>query len=605
MKKSLLTIAAALIATCSWGAKADPTPFTLTQQDGKQLTIVLHGDEHMNYVTTTDGVLLVEKNRSYYIAEVLGDGSLKATNMLAHNAGQRSQAELKAIGLQNRKGFFNYADNMARKSRATILKEPIKDDPTYFPHVGEPKALVLLADFSDFAFKNSDEVTKAVFTEYLNNEDAFGRGSSRVSFPDVGDATLDLNYGSVKRYFTNCSYGAFSPVFDVAAVVHLDNTLATYGAGKGDRMDLFVPAVCQKAHDQGVDFSQYDANNDGKVDLVYIIYAGYSASITGNSDDCIWPKSGTVSGGTYDGKQVYRYGVHSELNGNPEYTETWGEKRINGIGLFCHEFSHTMGLPDIYPTSSEAQKAFNTSMEYWDVMDGGEYTDNGYCPTAYTAWEREACGWMTIDDLTAKGTYTLKNIDKKFDEDGQYGKAYRIRNDKDETGNEYLIIQNIRRNGWNSRQLGHGMLMYHVDYDAQRFSLGSNSVNNQVGHSRMFIVPANGIYISSYDDSHTSEEYIASHAGHPFPGDANVTELLEVPVYTGEKMEKPFYNITEDMSTGLVTFDFLEKSAPVDGIISINHQPSTLNHYYTLDGRRVNNPTKGVYILNNKKVIIK
>lgn len=600
MKKTLLTIVAFVMTICTWGAKADPTPFTLTQSDGKQLTIILHGDEHMNYVTTTDGVLIVEKNRNYFIAEVLGDGSLRASSLLAHNAGQRTAAELEVIGMQDTKRFFSYADNVARKSRANIAKEPITNANHYFPHTGSPKVLIILADFTDFPFKNSDEVTKAVFNEYLNNETAFGSGSSRVSFPNVGDETLDNNYGSVRRYFTNMSYGAFTPEFDVAAVVHLDNTLVTYGVGKGDRMDLLVPEACQKAHAQGVNFADYDSDNDGYVDLVYIIYAGYAASITGNSEDCIWPKCGTIGGGTYDGKQVYRYGVHSELNGNPEYTETiWKEKRINGIGLFCHEFSHAMGMPDFYPTSESAQKAYNTSMEYWDLMDGGEYTQNGYCPTAYTAWEREAFGWMTIETLTEKGTYTLKNIDKQF-EDGKYGEAYRILNDNDADGNEYIIIQNIRRNGWNAKQLGHGMLMYHVDYDASRFSLGSNSVNNEIGHSRMFLIPANGNYISSYDKTHTTDEYMKSHEGHPFPGTSNITELLEVPMYKGGAMKKPFYNITEDTTTGLVTFDFLEKS--VDGILDITADNNTSANYYTLDGRIVKNPTKGIYIYNGKKV---
>ena len=209
---------------------------------------------------------------------------------------------------------------------------------------------------------------------------------------------------------------------------------------------------------------------------------------------------------------------------------------------------------------------------------------------------------MEIETLTEKGTITLRNIDKKFD-DGEYGKAYRILNDADETGHEYFIIQNIRRNGWNWKQYGRGMLMYHVDYDENRFSLSSNSVNNEVGHPRMTVVPAAGEYISSYDKSHTSEEYTASMGTQTFPGTKNITELLEVPVYTGGTMNKPLYNITEDTATGLVTFDFLEKSEPVDGITLVNNEKTNNKDYYTLDGRKVINPTKGIYIKNGKKII--
>ncbi len=600
IRRSLITLLTLATTVCSWGAKADPTPYTLVQEDGKKLTVVLHGDEHFNYVTTTDGVLLVEKGKSYYIADILSDGSIIHSDVLAHNAGQRTAKELEAIGRQDRTKFDRYAQRV----RAGILREPVKDDPTYFPHIGDPKSLVILADFTDEKFKNSDEVTKAVFEEYLNNMTAFGSGNSRVNFPDVGDETLNYNYGAVRRYFSDVSYGAFQPQFVVGAVVHLDHEMVYYGEGKNDRMDRFVPEVVQKAYDQGVDFSQFDSNNDGKVDLVQIIYAGFSASIAGNSVDCIWPKSSTINGGTFNGKQVYRYAVSAELNGNPEFTEKeWnGIRRINGIGVFCHEMSHTMGLPDIYPTSSTAQQAYNPSMEMWDIMDGGEYLYNGWCPSAYTAWEREAFGWMEIETLTEKGTITLRNIDKKFD-DGEYGKAYRILNDDDETGHEYFIIQNIRRNGWNWKQYGHGMLMYHVDYDENRFSLSSNSVNNEVGHPRMTVVPAAGEYISSYDKSHTSEEYTASMSTQTFPGTKNITELLEVPVYTGGTMNKPLYNITEDTATGLVTFDFLEKSEPVDGITLVNNEKTNNKDYYTLDGRKVMNPTKGIYIKNGKKII--
>lgn len=77
-----------------------------------------------------------------------------------------------------------------------------------------------------------------------------------------------------------------------------------------------------------------------------------------------------------DGKQICRYGINNELNATPS---DWidGKPLLNGIGLFCHEFSHTMGLPDLYPTV-ETSRVDNQNPEYWDLMDGGEYTYNGY-----------------------------------------------------------------------------------------------------------------------------------------------------------------------------------------------------------------------------------
>ena len=129
--------------------------------------------------------------------------------------------------------------------------------------------------------------------------------------------------------------------------------------------------------------------------MVYVIYAGYSESISGNDDNCLWPKSGTTTFYRYDkngirgdalvcdGKRFSRYGINNELNGTPADTEN-GIYQINGIGLFCHEFSHTMGLPDHYPTEYPATYADNQSPEYWDLMDAGEYTYDGYRPTPYS-----------------------------------------------------------------------------------------------------------------------------------------------------------------------------------------------------------------------------
>ena len=357
----------------------------------------------------------------------------------------------------------------------------------------------------------------------------------------------------------------------------MSQKLKYYGDGDKDRMDRLIPEVCQLA-DADIDFSQYDQNNDGKVDLVYIICAGYSASWTQNSSDCIWPKSGSAANygkanfGTYDGKGVYRFGVHTELNAYPgAFTQPY---RINGVGLFCHEFSHCIGLPDIYPTDKAAQTALNPAMENWDLMDGGEYVYNGYYPTEYTAWEREAMGWFTIDTLktTHKGSVTVSNINNG-------GKAYRIVNENSEGGKEYLILQYLENKGWNTRLPGltknsegrnvqlqcNGMLVSHVEYDAAAFSLSSgtpstlpNSVNNVIGHSRFTIIPADGEYISSYDKNN-KDIYTLSMAGDPFPGTSNTTELLSIPWYTGEDVSKPLLNITENTSStnSGVTFDYI------------------------------------------------
>ena len=578
------------IAVNVLAVKVDPRPTTIVQSDGSRLTVVGRGNCEVHWYTTLDGVLLYHEGNDFYIAELTASGQLLPTPQLAHEPGQRTVDEKTVIAHQQRMA--------ARFSSPPMLSprhEPLKDNSTYFPHVGSPRVLVILAQFQDVMFIDEDPIP--VFEQYLNAEEIDKK---------IGNRTVSLNYGSVMRYFEDMSDGAFTPQFDIYGPVTLSHELKYYGEGSNDQMSLFVPETCQLADEAGVDFSQYDANNDGLVDLVYIIYAGYSESITGNSSDCIWPKSGTLSGGVYDGVGVYRFGVHSELNGYPD--DSWekknGMKRINGIGLFCHEFSHCMGLPDIYPTNSRAQDAGNPSMEYWDVMDGGEYTQNGYYPTEYTAWERETMGWMQMDTLTVDGNYELAPLGTE----NKNAKAFRIMNENDPSGHEYVFLQNVQPVGFNQRigqVLGHGLLITHVDYDKIAFSLESNSVNNNVGHSRMTIVPADDEYISYYmvdDSSESQSQYILSHKGDPFPGSTGRTEISSFPFYTGTS-PKSLLAISEDATTGLISFTFNATESAIRSVMDV--PADTRREVYDISGRRVINPIrKGVYIIGGRKVVM-
>lgn len=534
------------------GAKAYPYPINVTQKDGTTLTILLNGDERHHYVTTTDGVLLSLKDKGYYIATIEDNGNLKPSRVLAHNAGMRTEEEIRQIGLQDRDKFYF---PIVTKPRRENINDTYTTT-TLFPHTGTPKALVILADFVDKSFKHDDETTIEIFNQYLN-------ATVRPSI-DV-DASLHKNYGSVKMYFSEMSNNLYVPHFDIEALVHLPDSMKVYGSGTNEDMNKLFKDACSLAKAEGVDFSIYDENNDGYVDLVYIIYAGYGES-TGGDEETIWPKSGYLTETIrYDGKRVFRYGVHSELNFCPK-TEALGgytEPQINGIGLFCHEFSHCMGLPDIYPTTESAQNAGNPAMEFWDIMDGGEYTNNGYRPTAYTAWEREYMGWMTIDTLTVDSIgkqIMLDNIDTG-------GKAYRIFKDNESSGSEYVIIQNIQPYRWNyalGRLYGQGMLVTHVDFDKTAFSLSSSvGVNDEIGHSRMTIVPADNEYISSYHQGegkkYTKEQYVASHLGDPYPGTCNVTQIDSIKVYKGT-MYKTLYDIEE--TDGRIYFYYIARPEP-------------------------------------------
>lgn len=595
MKKILLSITFALMGIVSgFAAKAYSGIVTVTQSDGTELNVRIYGDEHFNWLTTEDGVLLVKEGNNYYIAETTSYGTLKATSYIAHNANKRLPAEIKAIKKQDLSRFRSYAIKKASPAKAMGTgNSGVK----YFPHSGSPKALVILVEFSDTPFQ-SGEKAKNVFEHFL-------KGKTEDALPDGYEAYTGSyknnnlrNKGSVTDYFYVMSQGTYTPQFDVVGPYKLNQPSLYYGKGENDNTYALVSDAC-KAADKDVDFSEYDADGDGMVDLVYIIYAGYPASMSGNPND-IWPKSGTGGFGTYDSKKVSRFGIHAELNFGLELNQKNGFL-LSGIGLFCHEFSHTLGLPDLYPTV-DASKVDNQNPEMWDLMDGGEYTYNGgYCPTPYSPWEMDAMGWATPVELSdEKQTVTLKS----------YGKervAYKIKGEN----NEYLLLQNIQIGGWwtgVALVYKTGMLVWRIDYNNEDVNLFDNP-NNTLGKPKVMIVPADGYVISDYNHGDgkqwTDDQYKESLQGDPFPGATNKTELLSV-VLNNSTLEKPIYNIKEE--NGVITFDYLDNISAIQ-LPSVDETDMTTKQIFSLDGRYLGNDasklTKGIYIIGKKKVVIK
>lgn len=611
MKKILFIITFILVSTASWAVKAYPFPVTITQPDGTQLTIIGHGDEHFHWLTTTDGTLVVRQGNGYYVASVRADGTLSATTQLAHNKENRKVEETLLAKQQDMNLFFYTGKTKASKSRAKLRDEaPIMKGreitgSTYFPHKGTPKAVVILAQFKDVKFKISDP--KKSFNQYLNGE---------KSPEDYGNRESS-NYSSVAQYFKDMSYGQFVPQFDVYGPVTVSQNLAYYGGsdpnGQDEKVDELVEEACELV-DSEVDFTQYPFAEGSKNVLVYVIYAGYGQSISGNSNDCLWAKSWGGISKTFDGMRIARCGINNELNGYPGAFSSAPYYGINGIGLFCHEFSHCMGMPDFYPTVVDAH-IDNQALEFWSLMDTGEYTRNGYYPTAYTAWEREAFGWLEIETLTENQQgVELVNLDRK-------GKAYRIYNDNDASQNEYYIVQNIEKAGWNTYQYGQGMLVFHVNYDANAFSLTSNSVNNKKGSPRMTIVPADGILYTSYsiyDETDNPsgtinrETYLNSMAGDTYPGSQNVTtlsdesNLVNFKPYQGSQLNKFFTNITE--TDNVVTFDFYNGTPSSIQEIDLEKEQNS-RRIFTLDGRYAGNDLhalpKGIYVVGKRKILVK
>ena len=603
MRKILLLMAAVwATVTMTFAAKANSRPFTVRQADGTLLSVVLHGDESFSWYATADGVVLAPKGTSFYVAQVRENGETVPTAILAHEKDNRGAAEIRAARVQLPERMYAAQTN-ARKRE---MEKNSRAAASSFPHKGSPTVLVILAQFQDTVFHMADPV--ASFQQFFSGDTQADLG--------CGEAR---NCGSVKQYFSDMSQGQFTPQFKVVGPVTLPHELKYYGedskTAHDTRYNEFVKDACAQAS-LITDFSDpaLDSDNDGNIDLVAVVYAGFGQN-NGAMADAIWARTTMRSMGSYGGKNVMLSMCAHELNANekqlktvnPSSTGSFSVPQIAGIGVFCHEFSHAMGLPDLYATVSSAE-INNQTMEYWSLMDGGEYVYNSYCPTAYTAWERSVMEWQQPVPLTADGTFTIKTY-------AEGGDSYQLLNGADE--NDCLIFENIQQTGWNRYLRGHGLLAYRVSLSGAVSPF--TPLNNTAGKPGVTVVPADGLLLNYYtltegSSSERLAQYRSDMGGDPFPGTKGVTQLTaaqKLPNYqwrTGSsQIVAGLYNICEDKAAGTVTFTFANDVASGIQQVVYEKEPGSTDAVFSVDGRCMGHGKKalphGVYIVKGKKVV--
>lgn len=355
---------------------------------------------------------------------------------------------------------------------------------TSFPAKGRQKVAVVLVEYQDVKFNLSDPLD--YFTRMLNEE----------GFSDY-HAT-----GSARDWFIHSSFGQFEPEFIVMGPVTLQKNRDYYGGndawGQDSNPQKMVIEACRQLNAE-VDFSQFDCDNDGYIDNVFVVYAGRGEA-SGGSSDCVWPHAWTLSSAepgsvySFDNVRLNRYACTNEW----ELSDLGYGYRPVGIGSFVHEFAHVMGLPDLY-TTDYATGSF--TLGAWSAMDLGPYNNDMCTPPQFSAWERAALGYIEPEPLAANAANAaLEPLEE--------GKAYLVSTNK---ANEYFIIENRQQTGWDAFIPGHGMLIWHIDYDEDVWR--QNAVNNDVTHNRVDIVEADGILTSATRD------------GDSFPGAAGVTSF--------------------------------------------------------------------------------
>ena len=582
------------------------------QADGTYITVQQFGDEYHHWTTTTDGVMVVNTGKGYYVADIDNEGRMTASHVLVHEKDQRTADEQALISQQLSRHELFHQRGQAVARRALSISET----GGYLPHSGNVRILTILVAYQDLGFTVNEPNT--AFDQLLNGDEQVDLGNNN-----------QWNYKSVRQYFETCSKGQFSPQFDIVGPVTLPHDMAYYGGTDSDGSDDKFSDLCKDAialvKDQGLveDWTPYDNDADGKaIELVCIIYAGYGQNQNGGNNT-IWAKASRQGLKVNDQTTATFFNCSCELFYPSTATNKNGmplSNYINGTGVFIHEMSHCMGLPDLYATTNSAV-ANNQGMEAWDIMDYGLYnlgTNDYWAPSPYTAWEQEVMGWTEIEPLTLDAEQDVHHLDISnmvpLIEDG--GKAYKIVNENNDCN--YIVLENMQKRGMNMRAYGHGLLVYQVNYPREKVNM-SDSPNNTVGRPAVAVVPADGLFLNHS----LSDDWKKGMASSVFPGTENITELnddMALPNYVfhdtkGKDDTRPIglslrgIVENEDGSINFCFNDGTEEPENPDGIENVvnTQHPSPNTWYYDLQGRRIANSqqltAKGLYIRNGKKVI--
>ncbi len=600
MKRIIFSILAAGLYATAMAIPAKPGFVAFTQPDGTVVNVMVVGDEHGHMIYSESGRLLTEVNGYLEYAGFDEKGFPIASGILVSS---ENESKVSALKIQSKGKIDKWAEMMTANrnmrlekiySKSLIKKvatrsEESEGDPTEgngdnskdetgnettdrlvplnfgrfdvnFPVVGEQKGLVILVSYQDIDFKYGDY-------------DYFNRMLNEAGFSDNG------SLGSARDWFIENSFGQFLPDFDVYGPVLLPNERAYYGGndkfGTDLRPEEMAIDAC-KLLDEEVDFSEYDRDGDGKIDNVFIFYAG-KGEHDSNVANAVWPHSWDISLARPDEEFVFDGVILDRYACTCEYPS--GYKRADGIGTFVHEFSHVMGLPDLYVTTYTG----GFTPGEWSVMDQGPYNNDRLTPPNYSSYEKCALGWIEFmpfeEGLIELPDLCTSNI------------AYALPTDDE---NEFFFFENRQQHGNDEFLPGHGMLVWHVDYNKKVWD--ENTVNNKKNHQHVDLVEADNVKSASTRD------------GDAFPGPKEITAFgfetkPQLASWSKTRLAYDLEDITES-EEGLISFNAiaaeLEEPDAVEGIEDIK---DTENVYYDLAGRRVKNPGKGIYIVNGKKIV--
>ena len=340
---------------------------------------------------------------------------------------------------------FRSSPNGMSKIRSNNDAEVYSSGERYFP--------VMLVETADFKALDS------AFIARMFNEEGFKENGV---------------YGSLRDYYIESSGGKFKPTFDIYPV-KLHQSFSNYNSDS----KFILPAI-----DVMVERADFKARAEKYEKVIpFIILHPTSKEQAGKYNSSFFNHMYSLqySAGQIYSKNGYKFNnyafVSQKAENKPNATST---KDVAMLGAFIHEFSHVIGLVDLYSTDANGYATVGPLP--YDVMALGLRNGNGGYPPTFSAFEREAMGWLKPTEIVkSDSVYELKNLSQM--------QAYAVSNPNNK--NEYFIIEyrpavgfdsKIGSSSYSGKQGKNGVLIWYIDYDARAFA--SNDPNSNQSHQR-------------------------------------------------------------------------------------------------------------------------
>lgn len=499
----------------TYAVPAYPNKISVITDNNKEVFIYLQGDEYQKFAFSEDGYTILSNSDGWWYAEQDENGILRKSTFKL-TAYEDEYTELKEFKTKTPKGII------PNRTSINQPKTSLNKVHNLQPLTGERRALVILMQYKDLAFKKSKEEFFALFNEQNYHKNG---------------AT-----GSVRDYYRFASQGQMDYISDIYGPYTSELPMKFYGANDSYGNDSNPLKLCIEAIKnlpKDLNFSLYDNNDDGLIDNVHIIFAGYGEE-SGASSDAIWaheyPHIITI-----DNETNFSFASYSC---SPELSENQGNN-ITNIGVICHELGHALGAKDYYDTN------YNIGGEYagtgkWDIMANGSWNNNGRTPPNFNPYIRSLIfGWNTQMVLEPNKHISMPQMEI---DNYEHSIIYRI--DTDHSG-DYFLLENRQKHDFDSALPGSGLIIYHVHPDIERLKL-TNSINST--HPQ-------GLYpiCASYSEPNLKKYGNINSAECPFPGSKNITSFSPTTspaaiAWNGSEAKIAISHITQNTNDGSVSF---------------------------------------------------